>query len=180
MLLDSAYLSPEQEDFDMSSLFLLALAISYVTPVTDGADAETNISLTAAVDDFNLQTMGQRFYYGPNALTEEEVIAAIRAWRPDPQEVTDEVYQRYQSIADSEELPAGAKLTLLTGLNTGTHKVVVWWVDLRIKIGPDSGYSIRIRDQKISSRELTPAEQEANRARTRRIQRLRERASEPR
>ena len=93
-------------------------------------------------------------------LTEAEVVASIRGWIPEHTPgVTDDVYNQFQEIAESHTLPEGAELSFCPGW-TGYrgYRFKVWWIDLSIKTGEKTGYTFRIRDQKISSRKMTPEE----------------------
>lgn len=127
----------------------------------DGANSR---SLTKAVEGFNGKASTHSIGRTQKPLTEDEVVAAIRGWIPKHTPgVADDVYKRFQEIAETGTLPDDAHLTFTTGW-TGYRgfKFQVWWVDLSIKLDPQQtgvyGYAFRIRDQKISSRKMTPDE----------------------
>jgi hypothetical protein len=129
-------------------------------------------SLPDAVLLFNIETLSTAFFKEQPPLTEEEVVAAIRSWsREATPGVTDEVYDRYQQIAETGTLPEDAELRLLRTYARDGFMIDVWWIDLTIRTGERTGYSFRIRDQKISSRPMTPVEE----AKSQRIRKLRER-----
>jgi hypothetical protein len=108
-------------------------------------------SLSDAVKAFNQRAAADAIGKNQPALTDDEVVAAIRGWiREQGPAASDEVYKIYQTIADTKKLPEGASLTFLTrwpGFNN--YDFDVWWIDLEIKTGPRSGYSFRIRDRKL-------------------------------
>jgi hypothetical protein len=114
-------------------------------------------TLADAVKEFNQRAQKDATGKDQPALTEDEVVAAIRGWIRERVPATDEVYKVYQTIADTKKLPEGATLTFTTqwsGFNQ--HAFDVWWVDLNIKTGADTGYTFRIRDQKLRCRPLGP------------------------
>ena len=114
-------------------------------------------SLEQAVERFNAETRTHPVGKSQLPLTEAEVIAAIRGWIPKTTPgVTDDVYNRFQDIAETRILPEGARLSHCSSWEgyRGFH-FKVWWIDLSIKTGETEGYTFRIRDQKISSRKLT-------------------------
>lgn len=132
---------------------LFAVAASTVYPVQ--VDTKSN-SLKLAVDRFNAEARTHPVGKSQLPLTEDEVIAAIRGWIPEKTPgVTDDVYNRFQGIAESRVLPEGARLSHCSSWRgyRGFH-FKVWWIDLSIKTSETGGYTFRIRDQKISSRKL--------------------------
>ncbi len=117
-------------------------------------------SLKAAIEDFNEKALTDPIGKSQPSLTEEEMIAAIRGWVPENTPgVTDEIYDKFQEIAESRSLPDGADLSFCSGW-TGYrgYSFNVWWIDLSINTGENTGYTFRIRDQKLSSRKMTPEE----------------------
>ena len=128
--------------------------------VTSEDDAESTTPLKAAVETFNQEAAADEIGKTQPPLTEDEVVAAIRGWIPEHTPgVRDDQYARFQEIAESRKLPEGSELTFCPGW-TGYRgfQFTVWWIDLTIKTGKKSGYTFRIRDQKISSRKMTPEE----------------------
>jgi hypothetical protein len=131
----------------------LLVACLLVTLVAIGLAADEPRPLADAVADFNLRAAKSETGKLQPALTQEEVIAAIRGWMRDRTPVADATYQEFQTIAATGALPAGARLhftTRWTGYNG--YDFDVWWVDLTIKTGENKIYTFRIRDQKIASR----------------------------
>ena len=139
----------------------LAMAISAILaliayPVAGDENGKVP-TLADAVKEFNQRAQKDATGKDQPALSEDEMVAAIRGWIREGDTTTDEVYKVYQTIADTKRLPAGAKLTFTTrwsGFNK--HEFDVWWVDLSIKTGEDTGYTFRIRDQKLRCRPLGP------------------------
>jgi hypothetical protein len=130
---------------------VLAL-ISY--PVVGDEKGNTSM-LAEAVKEFNERAQKDATGKDQPALTEDEVVAAIRGWIRERVPATDEVYKVYQTIADTKKPPEGAILTFTTrwsGFNN--HEFDVWWIDLSIKTGADTGYTFRVRDQKLRCRPL--------------------------
>ena len=123
-------------------------------------DTANATSLKAAVENFNQKTRTHSIGKTQLPLTEDEVVAAVRGWIPEHTPgVTDDVFDQFQEIAESRKLPEGAELSFCPGW-TGYrgYRFKVWWIDLSIKTGEKTGYTFRIRDQKISSRKMTPDE----------------------
>lgn len=113
---------------------------------------ESTRSLASAVEQFNREAQSDTIGKRQPALTEAEIVAAIRGWIREQIPVSDEIYLTYQKIAETKQLPKDATLSFTTRW-TGyrAYDFNVWWVDLEVMTGPNSGYGFRIRDQKISS-----------------------------
>jgi len=110
-------------------------------------------TIATSVNLFNSQAKGDPIGKLQPPLTEQEVIAAIRAWTPAKSDrVADEVYDAFQEIAESGWLPEGSQLRYKTKWSGHQgYSFDVWWIDLSIKTGERTGYVFRIRDQKIAS-----------------------------
>jgi hypothetical protein len=135
----------------------MAAILALIAYPVAGDEKGTVPTLADAVKEFNQRAQKDATGKDQPALTEDEVAAAIRGWIRERVPATDEVYKVYQTIADTKKLPEGATLTFTTkwsGFNK--HEFDVWWVDLNIKTGPDTGYTFRIRDQKLRCRPLGP------------------------
>lgn len=138
---------------------LLTISVSASVLAVQDTPSQSN-SLKAAVAEFNKKSSSHSIGKTQPPLTEAEVVAAIRGWIPKTTPgVTDEVFEQFQEIAESETLPDGAELSFCPGWRgyRGFH-FTVWWIDLSIKTGEKTGYTFRIRDQKIASRKMTPEE----------------------
>ena len=120
-----------------------------------GDDKPKAITLAEAVKEFNQRAQNAATGKTQPPLTEDEAVAAIRGWIRERVPATDDVYQVYQTIADTRMLPEGATLRFTTGWSGfNGHDFDVWWVDLNIKTGPNTGYTFRLRDQKLRCRPL--------------------------
>src|SRR5262249_21941590 len=104
-------------------------------------------TLAEAVEEFNRRAQNNPTGKTQPPLTEDEVVAAIRGrpGRPAP----DDVHKAYRAIADNKTLPAGATLSFIP---CSALFRSVWWVDLSIMTGPDTGFSVRIRKQTLRCR----------------------------
>jgi hypothetical protein len=141
----------------ITAVFLVVLFADVATTFHPVHIATKSNSLELAVERFNTEACTHHVGKSQLPLTEAEVIAAIRGWNPKRTPgVTDDVYNRFQDIAESRVLPEGARLSHCSSWSgyRGFH-FKVWWIDLTIKTSETSGYTFRIRDQKISSRKLT-------------------------
>ena len=128
----------------------MAAILALIARPAFGDEKSKAPTLADAVKELNQRAQDDATGKDQPALTEDEVVAAIRGWIREEAPATDQVYKVYQTIADTKKLPEGATLTFCTkwyGFNK--HDFDVWWVDLKIKTGADTGYSFRIRDQKI-------------------------------
>src|SRR4051794_7511422 len=100
------------------------------------------LTLAEAVKEFNRRAQEDATGKTQPPLTEDEVVAAIRAWDREQEPATDEIYKAYQAIADTKNLPGGATFEFITkclGLNN--HEFDVWWINLEIETEPDTGYA---------------------------------------
>ncbi|MFP6584994.1 MAG: hypothetical protein VCD00_20850 [Candidatus Hydrogenedentota bacterium] len=134
----------------------MSLFATIVITLAAHADASETIELGEAVQEFNAKAQWNPTGNAQPELTSSEVVAAIRGWIVErTPSATDEIYELYQEIAESQMLPAGTELTFTTGwAGYRGYKFRVWWVDLSIKTGEETGYTFRIRDQKISSHKM--------------------------
>src|SRR5262245_61220186 len=131
------------------------LALLVVGTPAPGGEEPKVVTLAEAVKEFNRRAQDNATGKTQPPLTEDEAVAAIRGWIREQVPATDEVYKAYQTIADTKKLPEGATLTFTTrwsGFNG--YEFDVWWVDLNIRTGADTGYTFRLRDQKLRCRPL--------------------------
>jgi hypothetical protein len=137
----------------------VALAISNFA--ADQPRDHSSTLLDDAVKAFNDSRQAQISGKNQPPLTEDEVVAAIRGWvREYAPPATDEVYEAFQTIAETRVLPRVAKIQATSGWQgyRGFH-FDVWWIDLTIPTDK-LGYTFRIRSQTIGSRPLTEKEQQ--------------------
>jgi hypothetical protein len=117
-----------------------------------------SISLADAVEIFNAGAKSDRIGKDQPALTENEVVAAIRGWdRKIRPPASDAVYNAFQKIADKGRIPKNAKLRWTTAASDGLHRSDVWRIDLDLVTGEKSGYTFRVRDRTISVRPNNPS-----------------------
>lgn len=104
------------------------------------------VSLEYAVRELNVKARDNVVGSLEPQLTEEEVIAGIRANlsifnnRPAVRDI-------FQRIADTHNLPQGSRLYFLEEWeNTKNVDQYVWWINLTVTTEPGHGTNIRIRD----------------------------------
>lgn len=151
------------------SIFAFSAILPVAVPSQAGAPSdakvtadESPVSLADAVKEFNNRAGRDAVGSAEPVLTEDEVIAALRGIiRSQHPQMTDDIYDALQKVVTTGMMPAKASLTFTTGWGYKGHKFRVWWVDLSIMTGENTGYTYRLRDRKISSRPLTDAEGKA-------------------
>jgi uncharacterized protein (TIGR03067 family) len=121
----------------------------------DGVPMEP--TLPDAIKAFNEKASKDDIGKGEPPITEQEVIAGIRAsQRPKESDVTDKLYNAFKQIAETRQLPPGAALEALGGpWDPGGSSVYdVWFV--RIEMPKEGGgtYSFKIKGRIIRSRTL--------------------------
>ena len=100
--------------------------------------------------DFNRKAAEDAIGKSEPKLTEDEVVAAIRAWIIRKKEdVDDDTVAIYKKIAETRTLPKGAELVFTTGWVTDELNFKVWWINLEIATGENRGYGLRIRERMI-------------------------------
>lgn len=105
------------------------------------------VPMADEVTRFNLRAQDDPVGKYEPALTEPEVVAAIRAQQPLP-DASSRIRNIYARIARSNNLPHDATITSGTSFQLRDHSVAtVWWIDLRIKTGGSVGYVLRIREE---------------------------------
>lgn len=134
---------------------LTTAVVLLVSGPVPGHEKEKTTPLADAIQDFNQRATRDVIGKGQPALTDDEVVAAIRGWIRKQHPASDEVYKVYQTIANTKKLPEGTTLTFTTKwLWPNEYEFDVWWVDLNIKTGSDTEYTFRIRDRKLRCRPL--------------------------
>jgi hypothetical protein len=119
------------------------------------ADAPKPRPLSEAVKEFNQKAQKDPTGKNEPPLSEDEVVAAIRGWIREQVPASDPVYNAFQNVAKTKQLPPNATLTFTTnweGFNGLDFDV--WWIDLTLFQGPKSGYTYRLRDRKIRCRPM--------------------------
>ncbi|MGL4463304.1 MAG: hypothetical protein ACRC1K_14240 [Planctomycetia bacterium] len=116
------------------------------------------VSLADAVKAFNEKVANHHIGKNEAPITEEEVVAAIRASeRPDELAVSDTMYNDFKRIADARRLPQGAFLEPIGGGwdPGGAFIYDVWWVRITMPKEDGGSYSFRIRERILRSRSLS-------------------------
>ncbi len=124
-------------------------------PKDDKDDAQT--SLSSAIKALNRKALNDSIGKEETPITEQEVIAAIRAAkRPKDSAVTDKLFDAFKKIAETKQLPPGAELEAVGGIwDPGTAFIYdVWWVRVRMPKEADGTYGFAIRERIIRSRTL--------------------------
>lgn len=129
---------------------------------------ESEMPLEDAIADFN------EAYPDANPLTVGEVVASIRHMRSVYPDMSDAMFELYQSVADRKVLPKGMYFSRMTRLTDGDFSYGVVWMDLTWTALPNgesdpvlgSGFNHRVRARFVSSRELSE-EEKANQERAR-------------
>ena len=119
-----------------------------------------DVSLERAVTEFNLRNDQQREHAGQLPLTEDEVIAAIRSWRPAKKpKVSKSLRNRVRAIAETRVMPPGAVLGRVAGHYHDGYRFEVYRIMLNV-VGSETELpaNVVIRDHFISSRKLSPKE----------------------
>jgi len=153
----------------------LPAIILYLAPAIAFAGSTTSVPLKEAVASFNekaatrfseIETRGSPTVWAadrrPAPLTEEEIVAAIRDWNREEIKVDDKTYGIYQRIADSKALPPGAQLSFSNYWyrydDHDEYEFLVWWIKLDVMTSKNTGYTFRIRDERLDRRRaLTPS-----------------------
>ena len=126
-------------------------------------DLDRDIPLREAIERAN-----KKYSWQTEPLTEAEVIATIRA-KSNSEDMPPEVQAVYRRVVDEKVLPRGMYFGEIRNYVTTEYQYEVDWRDLKLQALPlgstDSkfgkGYSIRIRQKYVSSRELTEDEKQA-------------------
>lgn len=110
--------------------------------------------LAQAVKAFNDGALRHPDGMAQPPLTEDEVVAAIRFWRPEKDSpVSEELLKTFKRIAETRKLPGTAEFEHLAGCTPGDgYTYEVWWVRLALKRPDGSSYAFPIREQMIRCR----------------------------
>lgn len=139
----------------------LLTIISVITVTFAGASdpnivesqAEDAVSLADAVSAFNAEAAKNFTGKDQSPMTEEEVVAAIRAWeREEGSPVSDELCHVFKQIAKTRKLPKNAEFEKITGwIPKGDFHYDVWWVRIMFTKEDGSTCSLPIRQRMIRS-----------------------------
>jgi hypothetical protein len=127
-------------------------------PSVHGYPAQSSIQ--DAIKEFNARASRDPVGRTQPALTQAEVVAALRAFAQNPNAIPHAQLVRLQSIASSNMLPKGAYLRFIPGLMAvGGYDIDVWWIDLQLDLdkyptdlADEPMHTYRIRTVYVSSR----------------------------
>ena len=125
------------------------------------ADIDKDIPLAEAIRRANKQ------FPDVQPLTQEEVIAAVRAIKLEHPEIKEAIYEIYQRVIKERVLPKDMYFSHIPAWHTEHGHFEVDWKDLTLRplpVGTEGekiGFNYRIRARFISSRPLTEAEAKA-------------------
>ena len=141
------------------ALTALTASIAFVA-LAGVSQAQTQVTpLSTAIKAFNTTSLGDPIGKQQPALTDEEVVAAIRLTdTKDHPLAPDAVFRSLKHIAKSGELPAGAEIEVLTSLDPGGDFVFDTWY-VRVSLPKEDGgtYSFPIRSSIVRSHSVAEA-----------------------
>jgi hypothetical protein len=144
----------------LSTLFFCSLALGLTASrvFSLATPPEQTQSLADAITAFNRHASEIEIGKEQPALTLEEVIAAIRFYRPDPSKpLAADVLTAFKNIAETRELPPGASIWEMTRYEPeGRFSYEVWWVRLYVKDSKGDAHALPIRERMIRSHDETP------------------------
>jgi thiol-disulfide isomerase/thioredoxin len=149
------------------------LAVSTMLSVLPAFSAEEDhqTPLAEAVASFNTKATERLSKRGrleipedrgsePSPLTVEEVVRAIREWKPkiDDKDVRENVRLIFRRIADTGVLPKGAEIgfALQWVYESGEFENLMWWIDLSVMTGENTGCQLRVRGENLGHRIALP------------------------
>jgi thiol-disulfide isomerase/thioredoxin len=147
----------------------VAAMLSLGVPVSS-AENKLQTPLAEAVASFNEKASERLSKSGPleipedqrsvpSPLTVDEVVRSIREWKFGPN-VNEDTRRILQKIAETGVLPTGAGLDfrLQWEYDSGEFEDLMWWITLDVMTGVNTGYTHRIRQEKLGRRlALLPA-----------------------
>ena len=136
----------------------IALSLTLICPLNAGQQSrQQSLPLADAIKAFNEKAAEHPIGKDQPPLTEEEAIAAIRAWeRPKSKDpVSDEMYEAFKKIAETRTLPPNASFETETGYQPrGAFVFDIWSVRIRMFRPDRSSYGFELRNRIIRSRTL--------------------------
>ena len=134
---------------------IIAVSLSLLCSLGAGKES---LPLADAIKAFNEKTAADPIGKDQPPLTEEEAIAAIRAWeRPNSKSpVSDEMYEAFKKIAETRTLPPNASFETETRSEPvpGAFVFDIWSVRIRMFRPDRSSYGFELRKRFIRSRTL--------------------------
>jgi len=133
--------------FGLRSLFyaILVLAILLTLGLKIN-DWYHTVPLADEVVFFNVRSSDNSVGKNEPPITEAEIVASIRAQLPNLS-ANSEIKAIYANIVRTKRLPYDASLNAIPGwvVKDGTS-YTVWWINLDVRTGGNSGYGLRIRE----------------------------------
>ena len=128
------------------AVVLLALLLTFGPRIYEWYYAGPSDPLGDAVASFNARYKDDPIGGYETPVTEAEIIASIRSQLPNLP-ASGQVKSIYSDIVRTRRLPRDVSLSVIPGwvLSDGTHHTV-WWIDLYVPTGKNSGFTLRIRE----------------------------------
>ena len=135
--------------FGLRTLFALLTTIAILIVVSIKIyDWYTSVPISVALSNFNSANASGLLEANQSILTESELVTAIDTQIPEL-DASEQVKSIYNRIAKSRRIPRGANLDLFPVIDSNTDKKPrLWCINLEIRMGPQSGYALRIRETK--------------------------------
>lgn len=150
---------------------VLALAAIICTASTGAfGESKAHVPLKDAVAAFNrkaekflldYQTQPSIYtkdQFPKTSLTEDEIVAAILGWDRKKHKVDDKTYSIFQKIADMRALSPEADFSFnfqwYQFPDDDDHEFLVWWIDLNVMTSTTTGYTFRIREDRLDRRRV--------------------------
>jgi hypothetical protein len=132
--------------FLICSVAALALLLTLGLRIYDWYKSAPSIPLADAVASFNGQYLDDPVGKFEPPVIEAEILASIRAQLPNLP-AKGHVKAIYAEILRTRRIPQGASLHADSSweLRNGT-RYTVWWINLGVPTGKNSGYALRIRE----------------------------------
>ena len=109
-----------------------------------------SIPLSDEVAAFNARSRTDFVGMYEPPITEDEIVTTIRERLPNLN-ASNRVKGIYARIADTRRLPRGATLQSISRHRTSGEDFIVWWINLSVMTGNNSGYGLRIRENNYPS-----------------------------
>jgi hypothetical protein len=140
----------------LTTIVAVSLALMWQT-AADQPSRQESLTFADAIKTFNTKAAEHPIGKDQPPLTEEEAIAAIRAWEHTKSKwpMSDEMYEAFKKVAETRTLPPNASFYWETGYQPGGAFVFdIWSVRLRMSRPDGSAYDIDLRSRYIRSRTL--------------------------
>lgn len=142
--------------FPLTTIVAVSLALMCQT-VAGQTSRQESLPLANAIKAFNKKAAEDPIGKDQPPLTEEEAIAAIRAWEHTKSKwpMSDEMYEAFKKVAETRTLPPNASFYWETGYQpVGAFVFDIWSVRIGMSRPDRSAYDIELRSRFIRSRTL--------------------------